>query len=161
MMLEKRALLPAILEKLTQDLAVLAAAAEATRQGATHEESKPENDKDTRGLEASYLARGQAKRVEETEEAIMRLRFLAPRDFGEDDAVDLGALVTVEIDGEQSVFFLVPISGGLSIALSGVEVRLVTPASPVGAALMGKRTGESFELKTRDKVREYEILRVR
>jgi transcription elongation GreA/GreB family factor len=161
MTLEKRAILPAILEKLTQELAVLAAAAEATRQGATHEESKPENDKDTRGLEASYLARGQAKRVEDTEEAIMRLRFLAPRDFGAEDAVDLGALVHVEIDGEESVFFLVPVGGGMSVALEGTEVRLVTPASPVGGALMGKRAGESFELKTRERLREYEILRVR
>jgi hypothetical protein len=32
------------------------------RAGATHEEAKPENDKDTRALEQSYLARGQAIR---------------------------------------------------------------------------------------------------
>jgi len=34
-------------------------------EGATHEENKPENDKDTRALEQSYLARGQAQRVVE------------------------------------------------------------------------------------------------
>src|SRR5689334_4245063 len=114
---DKRALLPAILEKLERELAVLIAAAEETRKGATHEESKPENDKDTRGLEASYLARGQAKRVEDMEESITRLRFLAPRDFRPEDAVDLGALVDVSVDDETQCFFVVPVAGGLSVAL--------------------------------------------
>jgi transcription elongation GreA/GreB family factor len=158
---DKSLLLQTILEKLTQELAVLVAAAETTRQAATHEESRPENDKDTRGLEASYLARGQAKRVEETEECIMRLRFLSPRDFGAQDPVDLGALVEVDVDGESQRFLVVPIGGGMSVRMGDIEVRLVTPASPVGQSLMGKRAGEGFELKSRDKVREYEIVRVR
>lgn len=158
---DKRGLVTAIIDKLTQELAVLVASAEETRKGATHEESKPENDKDTRGLEASYLARGQARRVEETEEAITRLRFLAPRDFGPDDAVDVGAIVDVEVDGERQRVFVVPVAGGTTIAFGGADVRLVTPASPVGAALLGKRAGEDFELRVQSKVREYEVVAVR
>ena len=42
------------------DLATLEKAQHATQAAATHEEAKPENDKDTRALEQSYLARGQA-----------------------------------------------------------------------------------------------------
>ena len=42
------------------DLASLQRAHRATVEGATHEEAKPENDKDTRALEQSYLARGQS-----------------------------------------------------------------------------------------------------
>ena len=37
--------------------------ARETARGATHEEAKPEDDKDTRALEQTYLARGQAERV--------------------------------------------------------------------------------------------------
>lgn len=159
--IDKATLVRAVLDKLEQELLVLSAAAEATRQGATHEESKPENDKDTRGLEASYLARGQAKRVEETEEIIMRLRFLSPRDFAKTDPVDLGALVEVEIDGESQTLFIVPMGGGMALTVAGVDVRLVTPASPVGQALMGKLTGEGFELRSKERLREYEIIAVR
>jgi transcription elongation GreA/GreB family factor len=159
--IDKVTLVRAVLDKLEQELLVLAAAAEATRQGATHEESKPENDKDTRGLEASYLARGQAKRVEETEEIIMRLRFLSPRDFTKTDPIDLGALVEVDIDGESQTLFIVPMGGGMAVKVRGVDVRLVTPASPVGQALMGKLAGEGFELRSKDRLREYEIVAVR
>ncbi|MCE9575491.1 MAG: transcription elongation factor GreAB, partial [Deltaproteobacteria bacterium] len=44
-------------------LATAVAAHQAATEGATHAEAKPENDKDTRALEASYMARGQAVRV--------------------------------------------------------------------------------------------------
>ena len=50
---------------LAADLETLERAQQAAIEGATHEEAKPENDKDTRALEASYLARGQAMRLEE------------------------------------------------------------------------------------------------
>jgi hypothetical protein len=50
---------------LAADLETAERAQQAAREGATHEEAKPENDKDTRALEQSYVARGQAKRVEE------------------------------------------------------------------------------------------------
>src|SRR3984957_19944196 len=53
-----------LLALLTADLETLERAHRATREGATHEEAKPENDKDTRALEQSYLARGQAARLE-------------------------------------------------------------------------------------------------
>ena len=54
----------------------------AATEGATHSEARPENDKDTRGLELSYLARGQAQRVAELQIVLgavseMRLRCTA------------------------------------------------------------------------------------
>jgi hypothetical protein len=69
----KRRILDALLSEMTAEVNLLLAAAALAYEGATHEESKPENDKDTRALEASYLARGQANRVEEMNETITRL----------------------------------------------------------------------------------------
>lgn len=159
---EKAAIVRAAVARLEADAAALRASAEATREGALHEESRAENDKDTRGLEASYLARGQAKRVEETEEAATRLRFLDRRAFGEDDPIDLAALVRVSIDEVEEVcFFLAPVGGGLRVEVGGVAVTLLTPASPVGRALAGKVRGDVVEVKTRGTIREYAILDVR
>src|SRR6201995_5621248 len=76
----------------------------ATVEAATHEEAKPENDKDTRALEQTYLARGQAMRAEALVEQIQFLRSidLAPRP----KTVIAGALVALaDDDGTRCLFF--------------------------------------------------------
>lgn len=156
----KRRVVEAILRKLDDDAAVLRAQANATREAATHEESRPENDKDTRGLEASYLARGQARRVEETEEAIAKLKFLPLLAFAPGDEVSLSALVTVEDDAGAQHYFVSPVAGGVEVIVDGVVVRVVTPASPFGRALVGKTVGDGFELRIQREAREYELTSV-
>jgi transcription elongation GreA/GreB family factor len=156
--LDKQEVLAVLIRSLDEEVAVLLAAADATYRGATHAEAKPEHAKDTRALEASYLARGQAMRVEETREAATRLRFLELRRFGEEDAVGPTALVHVTIDGEREEdFFLVPFGGGRTLDVDGTSVRVVTTASPVGRAMLGKRIGDDFTLSAAHRSREYVI----
>ncbi|HQP37789.1 MAG TPA: hypothetical protein PLI95_21545, partial [Polyangiaceae bacterium] len=66
----KSALKQELVSLLQRDLEVLQRAHRASQEGATHEEAKPENDKDTRALEQSYLARGQARRVDDLSSAL-------------------------------------------------------------------------------------------
>ena len=63
--MNKSALIKKIVEHLSAELALYHKAARATHAEATHEQSKPENKYDTRGLEASYLARGQSRQAAE------------------------------------------------------------------------------------------------
>src|SRR5690606_41710128 len=63
--------------KLREDANAMLAAAQATREDATHEDNKAENKYDTRGLEASYLAEAQARQAEEA--GIGLARFEADR----------------------------------------------------------------------------------
>jgi transcription elongation GreA/GreB family factor len=160
--ISKRRLLDALLSEMATEVGRLMAAADAAYEGATHEEAKPENDKDTRALEASYLARGQAKRVEEMNETITRLKFMELRDYGDDEAIGVSALVMVEIDGERTeCFFLVPHGGGRTVELDGRSIRVVTTASPVGRGLLDKHAGDDFNLTIAGKRREYVIDSVR
>src|ERR1700754_956891 len=69
-------------------------------EGSTHAEARAENPKDTRGLEQSYLARGQAQRVAELEAGLAQVTALGPRRRSAGDPVALGALVTIDDDGE-------------------------------------------------------------
>jgi len=154
---DKRAVRDALIAALRAALASMAHAAEATREGATHEEARSEGDKDMRSTEQSYLARGQAMRAEDLAEQVQRLETTSPRSFGEDDAIAPGALVSVTIDGEPRLFFVVSHGGGTELAVDGAIVTVITPASPVGRALIGRRQGESFELTTRGALREWEI----
>lgn len=155
----KQALVDELVSLLAADLATLERAQQAAVEGATHEEAKPENDKDTRALEASYLARGQAIRLEELRRGLAELRALRVRAFGEDSLIALGALVTVDEVDSSASFLLAPHGGGASLA--GGNVHVVTPRSPLGRALLGKREGDDCELTIEDKKRAFSVARVR
>ena len=80
---------------------------------ATDREHKAQNKYDTFGLEASYLARGQAQRVEDLTEALARLRAMPLRAFGDGEGIQSSALVEVEnAEGERDLLFLVGAGGG-------------------------------------------------
>jgi hypothetical protein len=113
--MNKRALIKKIIARLTDELAVYFRAANASRAEATHEQNKAEDKYDTRGLEASYLARGQSRQAAEIESAIAEFEKLAVRKFGDGEAIDPGALVELETGGERSFYFIGPRAGGTEV----------------------------------------------
>ncbi len=151
----KKALHAELAEALDATLRTLKAAHAATRAGATHEEAKPENDKDTRALEQSYLARGQAMRIEALQSGIAAM---ATMNLAETAVARVGALLEAEDeDGAPVAYFLAPEGGGTKLK-GGVQV--VTPASPLGAALVGKRVGDEIELTLGGKTRVLSVVKV-
>lgn len=149
---DRKALKEELVLLVAKDLAVLERAQAAAREGATHEEAKPENDKDTRALEQSYLARGQAARVEELRAGLALVQALPLRAVGADAPAALGALVTVtDDDDDEQCYFVAPYGGGHRLAKGAVQV--VTPKSPLGQALLGKRAGDDCEVRVAGKVR--------
>ena len=142
----KAAVLKKIVERLTADLEVYFKAAKAAHFEATHEQSKAENKYDTRGLEASYLARGQSKQAAELEQALEQYRALSVREFTAETPVDIGALVELAVGRERSWYFLGPRAGGTEVNHAGHEITVITPQSPIGQLLVGRRQGESVRL---------------
>jgi transcription elongation GreA/GreB family factor len=153
----KPALKAELLAQLGADLETLERAHRATIEGATHEEAKPENDKDTRALEQSYLARGQASRIDELRGGIVGVAALSLRDFAGRPAA-LGALVTLEEDGAVSTLLVAPAGGGARLA--GGTVQVVTPPSPLGRAVLGKEAGDAVEVVVAGKTRTLQVTEV-
>jgi transcription elongation GreA/GreB family factor len=146
---DKSAVLRAVRAAVDADLAAALASQKAAHEGATHEESKPENDKDTRGLEASYLARGLAKRVGELKAVSAALLSLPARAAKDGDGVGLGALVATEDEaGAVAWWLLAEKGGGVAVDVGGARVQVVTPQSPFGQALVGKARGDDAVVKT-------------
>lgn len=157
---DKERILSLLRERVALDLATMSAAQRSVVDGATHPENKPENDKDTRALEQSYLARGQAQRVVELQDALNQLKALELRSFTAGAPISLGALVALEDEQGMVHYFIAPAGGGLRVNVDGVEVRVVTPQSPIARALLGKREGEDLELRTPQGVSECSIAHV-
>src|SRR5580700_8804326 len=88
---DKARLVKEIVASLSASLGVLEKAARASHAEATHESSKAESKYDTRGLEAAYLAGGQARQAKEILDSIKLYETLMAKDFAADEAVDLYA----------------------------------------------------------------------
>ncbi len=144
--MNKQALLQKIITTLTSDLAVLTEAAKAAHAAATHEECLPDNKYDTTGLEASYIAQGQANRAQEIRRALDSYRNLALRPFDDSTPIRLTAAVILEADdGSCRQIFLGPDAGGLKLSAGGAEYVVITPESPLGRALLGKLCGDEIQ----------------
>jgi transcription elongation GreA/GreB family factor len=157
----KRGLVDALLAKLEGELANMRRAASDARAAATHEEAKPENDKDTRALEASYLAGAQAARVRELEGAIKMISGMELLDLA-GKTIQASALITLEDeDGERSRFFLTPQGGGAILSSGETTAQVVTPQSPLGRMLLGRGEGDAIEVRGKSGLREMTIVEVR
>jgi transcription elongation GreA/GreB family factor len=139
----KTEILALILERLRAELELLTRAALATHAEATHEENKAEDKYDTRGLEASYLAHGQSRAAEEAADAVAQFQSLALRDFAAGEAIALGALVRLDDDAR---YFIGPKAGGTEVEAGGATIMVITPSSPLGRQLVGRRQGDRIAL---------------
>jgi len=158
--LNKRAIIKKITAKLAGELEVYFRAAQFSRAEATHESNKAENKYDTRGLEASYLARGQSRQAAELEAAIAEFAKLGDRPFASGDAIAVGALVELEVGGEKLFYFLGPRAGGTEVVHDKKEILVITPQSPLGEQLLGKKQGDQLPLTFGGTKQTAKLLRV-
>jgi len=159
--MNKRVLIKKIIARLTDELTVYFRAAQFSRAEATHESSKAESKYDTRGLEASYLARGQSKQAAEIEAAIAEFQKLGAKTLAAGTGIELGALIELEMAGEKNFYFLGPRAGGTEIDHDRKVILVITPQSPLGEQLMGKKSGDRPQLKLGKEMRPAKILSVR
>jgi transcription elongation GreA/GreB family factor len=158
--LKKSDLINKIVDSLSESLEVLEKAARASHAEATHESSKAESKYDTRGLEAAYLAGGQARQAKEILDSIKLYQNLKTKDFTSDEPADLTALVELSTDGRRSLYFIGPKNGGLEIESDGKEIMVITPQSPLGENLMGKQAGQRWTARLGGATVKYHIVAV-
>jgi len=71
-----------------------------------------------------------------------------------DGTAQVGSRVTVEVEGESDTYTLVG-----SIEASPAEGK-ISHESPVGRAMLGKKAGQSFQVKTPYNVVSYKVVRI-
>ena len=147
-----------MLEKLAIDLDVLQRAAQTAYEAATHAENIAENKYDTLGLEASYLATGQARRVEEIRQALKNCRAMPLAPYDAASGLQLGALIPLEADnGRTQRLILAPDAAGLKLEHGGHTITVITPRSPLGAALLGKQLDDEVQINVGGAVQVFSV----
>ena len=134
-----------------------AAAAEA-RDGATPDEKR----EDARAAhQLASLGRAQQQRAKQALADVDRLVQFRPAPLPDTAAIGVGAIVEVEDadSGEGRTFFLAPVGAGITLTGPGGDGHLsvVTPASPIGRAVLGRRNGDVVDITVDGDVREWAI----
>jgi len=149
------------LAQLSTELESITASARSSFATATSSEHNAENKYDTFKLESSFLARGQAKRVKELTDAVESLQMLPLKELHANSPIQLSALVQVEADdGQTRTLFFCAAAGGETIVVDGEEITIVTSRSPLGQAVLGKTTGDTFEMKFGPDTETFKVLSV-
>ncbi|MFT4571199.1 MAG: transcription elongation GreA/GreB family factor [Hyphomicrobiaceae bacterium] len=144
---DKHRILDALRQRMDARLDALLASQQSAQAGAIHEENRQEHPKDTRAIEAQYLARGLAERAESLRDATITLAALKVARFAPDARVAVTALVALEFESSESVYFLVPVGGGEQLQVDGETIQTLTPNSPLGRAVAGHRTDDTVEIE--------------
>lgn len=157
--MNKAAVIQKILEALQSELETYVRAAKFSHAEATAEENRAENKYDTRGLEASYLAAGQANKVMELESAIEAFENL--QDQTTTGAIEIGSLVELEQDDFVELYLIGPTAGGTEVVLNEKEVLVITQESPLGSQLMDQETGDQLTLELGGRQQKATVLSVK
>lgn len=164
MTLNKQQLLDILLAEIEASLSIATRAANDAKDLATHEQSKPETQYDTVGLEASYLAHGQSQRVAELKLALLQWQKLTGAVINPDSPIEFGSLIQLTNNNEDSCktscswFLLGPAMGGLKLTQNGHLITVITDSSPLGKHIMGKYLDDEISLSLQGKNKLYEIV---
>ncbi|NMP15666.1 transcription elongation factor GreAB [Thalassotalea sp. Y01] len=146
MNIDKQHLKNKIISQLEVALQNAMASADSARKEATDDQSVAETQYDTLGLEASYLAHGQSERAAQLIEQIQAYKALEFRQFGEDDAIAISAVILLQsLDAMATQhYFIGPFAGGMQINVSDITITVITPNAPLARELIGLYQDDEF-----------------
>lgn len=156
-MLDKKIILEKLIENLQTELSIVEEAAKSARDLATADDLKSEGKYDTRAIEASYLASGQQKRVEEIKTDIQMLEEI---EIQNSKKLQMGSLALISHKGIERYYFLTSTSGGSMLTVDGHTILVISVFSPLGNGALGLEEGEFFEVETPKELRTYQVLKV-
>ncbi len=156
--MNKNAVYLLLLKKLEVDLDVLQRAAQTAYEAATDKENIAENKYDTLGLEASYLATGQARRVEEIRQALKNCQAMTQAPYDTAQGIQVGDLIRLEaVNGNDQWVFLAPDAAGLKLIQDDQTITVITPRSPLGAALLRKQPDDDVQINVGGTVQTFTV----
>ncbi|MFT3924117.1 MAG: GreA/GreB family elongation factor [Myxococcales bacterium] len=130
------------------------AAALEARDGATPSEKR---DDARVALEFSNLAKAQGRRANAALDDLAVIEAFRPRKTG--SRITTGDVVEIEDGDLGRTVFLAPVGAGIELTMPDGDgfVTVVTPASPLGKAIMGRQVGDTVEVTVKGDEREWTI----
>lgn len=159
MPIQKEQVIKGFLAKFKEEHSSLIQSAKAAHQAATHEESKAEDRHDTFAIEASYLAAGQATRVQELEKTILEFEtYLSSTPAAH--TILPGNFFSYELDGAVHFAFFANLGGGSKIQIDTKTIQILSLKSPLGEELHHSKVGDEITIEIRGQEKDYRIISI-
>ena len=156
--------------RLSEDAAIAVRAGEAAKSAAQNSVSAMEKRQDSRTMmEQGNMAFAQARRAQQALAWLSALDTFTGRGLkGYDNRtpVGLGAVIDAMSEDEEGefarTFVMLPVGAGEELCGPNGDgiITVLTPESPVGRAMLGKRVGDVAEVTVNREPLEWEILEV-
>jgi transcription elongation GreA/GreB family factor len=168
--LDKQFLIEQLAAQLRQSEEVARRAGQEAREAARTFQTESEKKEDGRAaIEFGSIATGQSARSRKVQEDLAALAAFWNRGlpaYSPSSPVGLGAIVDVMVEGERGAeertFIVLPVGAGTELTGPGGDgfLSVITPASPVGRALIGRRAGDFVEVTINRETREWKLVEV-
>lgn len=134
-----------------QDAATLEA-----REGATPDEKRADGRV---ALEFSNMAQAQGRRASAALDELAVLEAFRVPATSTPEKIAMGAIIEVEDGDEGRTIFLAPVGAGIELTMPDGDgfVTVVTPASPLGKAILGRAMGDTIEVSVKGEAREWTV----
>jgi len=134
------------------------AAAMEAREGATPDEKR----EDARAAhQLATIGKAQQERARAALSQVDAATRWKPAALPPTSRIEVGAIVEIEDaeTGQGRTFFLAPFGAGITLTGPGGDglLSVVTPVSPIGRAVLGRRVGDVVSISAAGDVREWEI----
>ena len=109
---------------------------------------------------AVNLAAATRARLEAAQADVAAVEGFRPAPVPKGGRIGVGAVVELEDGSQGKTVFLAPAGAGVELSGPGGDgfLQVVTPASPLGSALLGKRVGDVVETTVRGELTEWEVV---
>ncbi|HKI57989.1 MAG TPA: GreA/GreB family elongation factor [Trueperaceae bacterium] len=115
------------------------------------------DDYDDSGLEEAKREKGRIEeRIDNLEDQLGRAEIIEAHEM---DAVDLGAVVTLQDTASKEAFEIQVVSPVEAGVLEG-DIPKVSDESPLGKAVLGHKPGDSFKVTINEKTTEYTLMSI-
>jgi transcription elongation GreA/GreB family factor len=160
--MDKQYLVDQLVEQLRSGAQAALAASEASSLEAKEGATPAEKREDARAAhQLDTLGKAQTRRAQKAIGEIDALTAFRPGPLAARAPISVGAIVEIE-DAESAegrTFFLAPVGAGVTLCGPGGDgfLSVVTPASPVGRAVLGRRVGDVIDVTVEREIREWTI----
>lgn len=160
--MDKQDLVAQLVASLRSAASAALSASDVTAQEARDGATPAEKREDARAAhQASTLGKAHSQRAQRAIAEADSLTSFRPVGLGPRAAIAMGAVVEIEDteSKEGRTFFLAPVGAGVTLTGPGGDgfLSVVTPSSPVGRAVLGRRVGEVVDVTVEREVREWQI----
>lgn len=160
--MDKQDLVAQLVASLRTAASAALSASDVTAQEARDGATPAEKREDARAAhQASTLGKAHSQRAQRAIAEADALTAFRPAMLGPRAAIAVGAVVEIEDteSKEGRTFFLAPVGAGVTLTGPGGDgfLSVVTPSSPVGRAVLGRRVGEVVDVTVEREVREWQI----